>query len=69
MFKIEFLFDNGIVKTYGGTTYIMDKEKYAILDESTTKLYASPKIARNCAMKLSRSCVNCHGAQIRICEV
>ena len=69
MFKIEFMFENGTVKTYGGKTYTMDRKKHAILDDRTPKLYASPKVAHNCAVKLSKSCVNCRGAKIRICEV
>lgn len=38
--------------------------KYAYLDDLQTKIYASSKIAKNCAQKLVKSCAN-----LRECKV
>lgn len=59
MYKIVFHYPAGMPdETYGGGTYVVNGEKYAVLNDEKPKLYKSEKVARNAAESLFWSCVN-----------
>ena len=59
MYKIVFHCLGGLPdETYGGGSYVVNGEKYAVLDDEKPRLYKSERVARNAAEKLIRSCVN-----------
>ncbi len=59
MYKIVFNFYQGTPETYGGDTYILHGEKYAVFNSENPKLYKNAKVAANAAERLLHSCVNC----------
>lgn len=59
MYKIVFHYLAGAPdETYAGKTYVVQGERYAVLDDENPKLYKSEKVARNAAKKLMASCTN-----------
>lgn len=59
MYKIVFRYAGGQAdETYGGGSYIVNGEKFAVLNNENPKLYRSERVARNAAEKLFESCVN-----------
>ena len=59
MFYIIFCYSDGTnAEVYGGGTYTVHGEKYAVLNSSKPKLYKSKKQAELAGKKLFCSCVN-----------
>lgn len=69
MYKIVF-HDIGNMpdEVYGGGTYVVNGEKYAVFNDQKPKLYKSEKVAMAAARKLLVSCVNA-GVSFSVVEV